>query len=143
MSEDGAQVLAFAAVRNHIPGVHVRTNDVLITQTPGVSLTWKIANFGSTRDNFTSLGQLDNTSDTNYRAISNGSPAFAFALDLGTVNQTSNSLVFGIGLVRDPVLRYQTSGTNQSLRHLWGTRWNDVGSAVCVQFKIHVRLTGR
>ena len=104
------------------------------SQTPGVSMTWKIDNYGPTRDHFTSFGQLDNTSDTNYRAISNGSPAFAFALDLGTINQTSNSLVFGIGLVRDPVLKYQTGTTNQSLKHLWSTRWSDVGAAVGDQF---------
>jgi hypothetical protein len=97
-------------------------------------MTWKIDNYGPTRDNFTSFGQLDNKSDTNYRAISNGSPAFAFALDLGTVTQTLNSLVFGIGLVRDPVLEYQSGTTNQSLKHLWSTRWSGVGAAVGIQF---------
>ena len=133
MSEDGAQILAFTTVSSLICE-SVRTKDACVTQTPGVSMTWKIDNYGPTRDNFTSFGQLDNTSDTNYRAISSGSPTFAFALDLGTINQTSNSLVFGIGLVRDPVLKYQTGTTNQSLKHLWSTRWSDVGAAVGDQF---------
>src|SRR5258705_2468751 len=54
----------------------------------------------------------------------------AYALDLGNITQTSNTLVFGVGLFRNPVVSYRTAGITKSLSHLWYSRWSNIGSAV-------------
>lgn len=88
------------------------------------------------RGNFTLQGKLDNTSDTNFRAINNNWPVLAYALDLGNITKTSNTLVFGIGLTRDPVVSYRNTKTTQDLSHLWYSRWSNLGSAVSFLFYV-------
>jgi hypothetical protein len=93
-------------------------------------MTWQTSAIGTSRGNFSSNGKLENTSDTNFRAINNQWPVVAYALDLGNITKTSNTLVVGIGLIRDPVVSYRTAKTTQSLRHLWYSKWSNLGSAV-------------
>ena len=93
-------------------------------------MTWQTCHGGTSRSNFTSRGKLDNSSDTNFRALWNLGPVQAFALDLGNIRRTSNPLVFGLGLIRDPVLSYLTGSSMQNLSHLWYSKWDNIGSAV-------------
>ncbi|KAF8518821.1 hypothetical protein BU17DRAFT_66217 [Hysterangium stoloniferum] len=111
MSEDGAQYFAFAT-------------------TPGVAVTWLTADSETGRVGFSTNGKLTNTSDTKYRAINDAWPVMAFSLELGNITQTSNSLVFALGLVRDPVLTYITSDGSQNRNPLWSIRWKNVGDAI-------------
>lgn len=97
-------------------------------------MTWQTLAIGSSRGNFSLHGKLENTSDTNFRAINNQWPVLAYALDLGNIVKTSNTLVVGIGLVRDPVVSYRTPKTTQSLSHLWYSKWGSLGSAVSLRF---------
>ena len=46
---------------------------------------------------------LLNTLDTNFRAISDAWPVFAFSVDLGTVTTNSNPAVFAIGHLREQI----------------------------------------
>jgi len=93
-------------------------------------MTWQTGFSEISRGNFSLNGKLDNTSDTNFHRSDN-----LDALDLGNITQTSKSLVFGIGLIRDPVVSYRTATTTKPLSHLWYSRWNNMGSAVSVLHK--------
>src|SRR5258708_36537242 len=98
-------------------------------------MTWQNCSAGISPGNFSLHGKLDNTSDTNFRIIGSQWPVLAYALDLGSITRTSNTLVVGFGLIRDPVVSYRTTKTTQSLSHLWYSRWDDVGPAVSVRFE--------
>ena len=82
------------------------------------------------RTNFFTAGNLTHTTDPNFRAINNSWPVSAFALDFGNIIQTTTPLVFAVGLVRDPVVVYQTPNGLESRSQLWQKKWSDVGSAV-------------
>lgn len=72
------------------------------------------------RGAFINNGSLSNDANTNYRAINNNWPVFAFALDLGTVGSTAESALFTIALAQNESIQFE-SGTNevQSLPPLW------------------------
>jgi len=93
-------------------------------------MTWQTCSSISCRGNFTSRGKLENSSDTDFRVLWDRWPVQAFALDLGNIRRTSNPLVFGLGLIRDPVLSYLTGTSMQNLSHLWYSKWDNIGSAV-------------
>ncbi|KAJ3908017.1 hypothetical protein F5879DRAFT_794476 [Lentinula edodes] len=77
------------------------------------------------RSYFISNGKLANTRDTNYRAIDNDWPVFAFARSLGQVTKdTPQYAVFSVGHVRDPVIKYiQNNGVTFEGRsyYFWST----------------------
>lgn len=61
---------------------------------------------------FVSQGTLGNTQDTQYRAISDRWPVFAFARDIGsTADSSSAPVVFAVGHVRDPLGGFRMSET--------------------------------
>jgi len=94
-------------------------------------MTWQTGFSEISRGNFNLDGKLDNTSDTNFRRSDNVDwPVLAYALDLGNTTKTANTLVFGIGLIRDPVVSYRTEATTHRPSHLWYSRWNNTGAAV-------------
>jgi hypothetical protein len=95
-------------------------------------MTWQTCSSVTCRLAFFSNGRLTNTSDTLYREISRNWPVMAYALNLGSITQTSRPMVFALGLVRDPVVRYMKDGMFQSRSSLWWTRWSSVGNVVSV-----------
>lgn len=63
---------------------------------------------------------LPNTQDTNFRAVSDDWPVFAFAVDLGTVSTTATvPTVFSIGHFRDPAVEYIIANDGTQARHLF------------------------
>ncbi|KAF8903983.1 hypothetical protein CPB85DRAFT_1226086, partial [Mucidula mucida] len=59
---------------------------------------------------FVNDGKLNNTADTRYRAINQDWPVLAHSIDLGEIEATSpGTVVWGIGLVRDPGIDYEPS----------------------------------
>ncbi|PPQ99075.1 hypothetical protein CVT24_003635 [Panaeolus cyanescens] len=58
------------------------------------------------RAQFINNGRLQGTQDTNFRAISNNWPVFALSRDLGSVTSATAPVVFSVGHVRDPAIRY-------------------------------------
>ncbi|KAJ7498791.1 DUF1793-domain-containing protein [Mycena latifolia] len=63
------------------------------------------------RSQFVNSSVLLNTQDTNFRAISNSWPVFAFAHDLGEITGTpSIPVVVSVGHIRDPAISYIVSG---------------------------------
>jgi hypothetical protein len=71
------------------------------------------------RGQFLANGTLSDTNDTNYRAINDNWPVFAFAVDLGQVKQRAGSVELSIGHVRTPAVSYLGTG----LASLWTTYW--------------------
>jgi len=58
----------------------------------------------------------------------------SFALDLGNITSTTNSIVFAAGLVRDPVLTYLRGGSAHDRRPLWLSKWSSVDVGVSCFF---------
>jgi hypothetical protein len=77
------------------------------------------------RSGFVANGSLPDTNDTNYRAISNNWPVFAFCRDLGQVGGSAVTVPLAIGQVRSPAVGY----LGQDLKPLWSSYfsgWQDM-----------------
>ncbi|KDQ64628.1 hypothetical protein JAAARDRAFT_201939 [Jaapia argillacea MUCL 33604] len=84
------------------------------------------------RAQFINNGELTNTQDTNFRAVSNDWPVFGFAHDLGTVTTTSSApVVVSVGHVRDPAIEYIVAGGGYQNRSLYfWSQYPTVASAI-------------
>ncbi|KAF8885594.1 hypothetical protein BD779DRAFT_1646537 [Infundibulicybe gibba] len=76
-------------------------------------------------------GRLSNTEDKNPRSISNNWPVFAHSMDLGSISEISTPVVWALGLVRDPTIRYVTGDGSTQLRssYFW-TQYKTIGDAI-------------
>lgn len=84
------------------------------------------------RAQFVNNGVLANTQDTNFRAVQDDWPVFAFAHDLGTVSGSSPPVVVAVGHVRDPAIEYIVAGGQTQDRSLFfWSQFSSVGAAVC------------
>ncbi len=85
------------------------------------------------RAEFVKNGKLANVQDTQFRAVSDRWPVFAFAHDLGTVTSTTDPIVFTVGHVRDPVVQYAIVGgaTENRSSYFW-TKFASFPDAVSV-----------
>ncbi|KAI0684505.1 hypothetical protein BC835DRAFT_1523871 [Cytidiella melzeri] len=80
------------------------------------ALTWQIGPSGDIRSSFANGTALNNAVETGESVV--GAPSATniiqgFAIDLGTIQSQSNSAVFALGIVRDPVIQY-TNGQGQT-----------------------------
>ncbi|QRV90571.1 hypothetical protein RhiJN_18589 [Ceratobasidium sp. AG-Ba] len=81
-------------------------------------LTYATGEDAIVRATFIKQGALSNSQDTQYRAISDRWPVFAFARDIGsTTNSASSPVVFAVGNVRDPLVQYVVGGNKLEERH--------------------------
>ncbi|KAI5122587.1 hypothetical protein M0805_004803 [Coniferiporia weirii] len=71
------------------------------------------------RGQFINNGVLENTEDTNFRAVSDDWPVFAFAEDLGDISSSSSPVVFSVGHFRDPAVEYIVANDQTELRSLY------------------------
>ncbi|KAG8722947.1 hypothetical protein FRC09_005472 [Ceratobasidium sp. 395] len=84
----------------------------------GSGLTYATGQDTVVRAQFVSNGNLGNSQDNAFRAISDRWPVFAFARDIGsTADSSGNPVVFAIGHVRDPLVTYITTGNVMQERH--------------------------
>ena len=75
------------------------------------------------RQRFIDNGSLSNARDSNYRAINNEYPVFAFSIDYGKIGSTSQSSLFTITLAQEQAIQFKSSLYEvQSLPPLW-TSW--------------------
>jgi hypothetical protein len=77
------------------------------------------------RGQFVANGSLGDSNDTNYRAISDNWPVFAFCRDLGRVGGSPVTVPLAIGQVRTPAVSY----LGQDLKPLWASyfsSWQDM-----------------
>lgn len=72
-------------------------------------------------------------------------PAFAFAIDLGQIQSTSNPVAWTVGFVRDPSILYTApNGATEQLRPYFVTKYGtDIGQAVSEQNLCHGRVLNR
>ena len=82
------------------------------------SPTYQSGDSVTVRSQFASTGLLQNSSDPNPRAINVNQPAFAFAVDLGSV---AGSASFVVGHVRTPLISYGQPA--KQLLPLWTNYW--------------------
>ncbi|CAA7266374.1 unnamed protein product [Cyclocybe aegerita] len=93
-------------------------------------LTYQTGPAGEMRSQFISNGRLANTQDSDFRAIRSNWPVLAIAMDLGSITQTSTPVVWAIGLLRDPVIRYvRDAGIESRTSYFW-TKYQSIGDAV-------------
>ncbi|KAL5409434.1 hypothetical protein PMIN06_010398 [Paraphaeosphaeria minitans] len=88
-------------------------------------LTYQSGSDKNVRGAFASNGKLDDTKDTNYRAINSEWPVFGYASDLGTVGSTSTSVLFSIGLYQDEAIQYLGKNGDEILPSLWTSYFSD------------------
>ncbi|THH32901.1 hypothetical protein EUX98_g1248 [Antrodiella citrinella] len=62
------------------------------------------------RAEFIANGSLANTQDTDFRAVSDRWPVFAYAHNLGTISAATSPVVLSVGHVRDPAIEYIIAG---------------------------------
>ncbi|KAK4692612.1 hypothetical protein P7C71_g4630, partial [Lecanoromycetidae sp. Uapishka_2] len=83
------------------------------------NLTFESGIDDDVRAAFTTNGVLANTNDTNYRAINDSYPTFAFAVDLGSVDASSVSTLFTLGLAQESAIQFDGASGNVSVPSLW------------------------
>ncbi|HEX6450277.1 MAG TPA: DUF5127 domain-containing protein, partial [Trebonia sp.] len=91
----------------------------------GPDLTYQSGQDLVVRAQFVNTGQLADSNDTNYRAISDNWPVFGFAADLGSLGASPRQVQFSVGHVRTPAVSY----LGQDLQPLWTTyfpAWQDM-----------------
>ncbi|KKY31115.1 putative glutaminase-like protein [Diaporthe ampelina] len=102
---------------------------VSTADTDGV--TWRIGQDTAVRGQFVDNRTLDNTKDTNFRAINVDWPVFAFSKDLGTVSGSETGVLFTLGLSQDSVVNYQgNSSSATALSGLWKSAYSSAEDAM-------------
>ena len=73
------------------------------------------------RSQFVQKGRLNNTRDTNFRAINDNWPVFALSKHLGRVGWFPVPTTFAIGHIRDPIIQYVVAGgkTENRSSYFW------------------------
>ena len=71
------------------------------------------------RSAFVTSGTLANTNDTNFRAINDDYPTFAFAVDLGSVGATTVGTLFSLGLTQEQAIQFDGASGDVSVPSLW------------------------
>ncbi|THH14879.1 hypothetical protein EW146_g5515 [Bondarzewia mesenterica] len=89
---------------------HIQQGSAYYSTTSSPSTTYQTGQDVVVRAQFINSGALANTQDTNFRAISDNWPVFAFAHDLGTVSGPTDPVVFTVGHARDPAVEYIVAG---------------------------------
>ena len=82
-------------------------------------LTFQSGAAPDVRSAFTTSGALANTNDTNFRAINDDFPTFAFAVDLGSVDATTVSTLFSLGLTQEQAIQFDGANGDVSVPSLW------------------------
>ncbi|KAL1297628.1 hypothetical protein AAFC00_006185 [Neodothiora populina] len=78
------------------------------------------------REAFVANGTLDDTEDTNYRAISDDYPVFAFSIDYGSVDSAGQSTLFTIALAQEEAIQFKSSDDPpEVLSPLWTDTFSD------------------
>ncbi|KAJ9156616.1 Glutaminase-like protein [Pleurostoma richardsiae] len=73
-------------------------------------VTWKSGADTIVRAQFQKDKTLDNTKDTDFRAVNDNWPVFAFSKDLGFVSEDEEEVLFSIGLTQDTIVNFEGEG---------------------------------
>lgn len=98
----------------------------------GERLTYQSGADTDVRGAFTKNGKLENSKDSNYRAISDHWPVFGFAHDLGFTK--SGEALFTIGLAQKDAIQYSGSSDGTIAEpSLWTSYFSDGQAAVSIK----------
>ncbi len=94
-------------------------------------MTWQIGQDILNRGIFTNNSQLQNTTDNQFRAVSDNWPVFSIAVDVGSVGSTpSNPVIWALGVVRNPSVQYIGSDATPKQRSAY--YWSNFSTPVDV-----------
>ncbi|KAK0500707.1 hypothetical protein EDD18DRAFT_1434560 [Armillaria luteobubalina] len=97
---------------------------------PSNDATYETNNDSVVRGDFTTNGALFNTKDVRFRPINDNWVVLGHAVNLNNITSTASSVVWAIGLVRDPVISLSsTSGNNNRSSYFW-TEYSMVSDAI-------------
>ncbi|GBE79652.1 DUF1793-domain-containing protein [Sparassis latifolia] len=85
---------------------HIQQGSAYYSTSNSSGVTYQTGQDIVVRAQFINHSTLTNTQDTNFRAVSDMWPVFAFAHDLGDISGPSESVVFSVGHARDPAVEY-------------------------------------
>ncbi|KAJ3517821.1 hypothetical protein NLJ89_g243 [Agrocybe chaxingu] len=94
------------------------------------SLTWQSGFSTDIRLLFGNQGALNNTEDAQHRAMYSTQPAVATSINLGTFLTTASPIVWAIGYVRDPAIRYTVGQSTQLRRSYFWTKYQTINDAI-------------
>lgn len=95
------------------------------------NITFQSGSSTNVRFQFVTQGTLTNIDDDQYRGYGNGEPVFAFAHDIGSVDGSgSEPVLYSLGSVQEPAIRYLTSTGIVSLDPYWKGCYNDLFSMI-------------
>lgn len=83
------------------------------------------------RQTFLSNGSLTGTQDTNYRAISDNWPVFAYANNLGTVGSSPVATLYTIVHSQERAIYFNGASGLVGVPSLWTSYWSNDLAAVC------------
>ncbi|KAG8693928.1 hypothetical protein FRC09_010174, partial [Ceratobasidium sp. 395] len=122
VTSNGGSIVHEVSLRNPTKYAEINDHTQYGTAYYGTSqakgLTYATGEDAVVRAAFIKQGALGNSQDTQYRAINDRWPVFAFARDIGsTTNSAASPVVFAVGHVRDPLVQYITAGNKLEERH--------------------------
>jgi hypothetical protein len=91
----------------------------------GDGVTYLQAADTDARGSFLSDGKLSNSEDSNYRAISDSWPVFALSKDMGSVSDSSASILFTIGLAQEDSVQFAGADGVAPVPSLWQSYWDN------------------
>ncbi|KAB5594674.1 hypothetical protein CTheo_1821 [Ceratobasidium theobromae] len=111
---------------------HTQYGTAYYATNQAANLTYATGEDQVLRAAFVNKGVLGNTQDTQFRAINDRWPVFAFARDIGTTTDSSqNPVVFAVGHVRDPLIQYIVAGNKLEERHpYWLSKYANANDAL-------------
>jgi hypothetical protein len=95
------------------------------------NLTYQSGQDSTVRGIFANYGSLQNSGDTNYRAINDSWPVFGFAVNLGSVGASAVSTLFSLGLTQEQAVQFSGASGVTPLPSLWTSFFNNDLAAVC------------
>lgn len=98
--------------------------DWYYTTSDAAGLTYASGSDSSVRGQFIMNGKLNNTKDTNYRAINDDYPTFGFAMDYGKVGTSSKNTVFSIFLAQQDPIQFDQGSGPQPVPSYWLTQYS-------------------
>ncbi|KAK4211121.1 hypothetical protein QBC37DRAFT_20642 [Rhypophila decipiens] len=105
--------------------------DWYLTTGTDSGLTYHIGQDNEVRANFANKTVLPNTIDSNFRAVNDNWPVFAFSHDVGSVKTDEVERLFTLGLIQDQVINFAgQSGQLAAVPGLWQSFYQDDISAV-------------
>ncbi|KAK0500754.1 hypothetical protein EDD18DRAFT_1434674 [Armillaria luteobubalina] len=92
--------------------------------------TYETGAYSVVRGDFSRNGALFNTLDVEFRAISDHLVVLSHAINLSNITSTASSVVWALGLVRDPVISFNSTSVISNRSSYFWTAYNTISDAI-------------